>query len=148
MLISEGFEGLTVVLLKMQAFWNVMPCQTINTDVSKDVLPPASGPNSLTNVERWISNTKALRSFETSAPICEPTWRKAVLRRLVRLTNTGYTYWPLLSVSHWLSVNVTKVPEITVFTSEVETCCLTSRQVTCVCARVGNDYRLPIGATP
>jgi hypothetical protein len=33
---SEEFEDLTVVLLKMQAFWNVMPCQTINTDVSKD----------------------------------------------------------------------------------------------------------------
>lgn len=78
------------------------------------VLPPFSGPSNLKNVERQTSNMRALRSFETSATMCKPTRRKAVLRQLRRLTNTTYTYWSLLSVSHWLSVIVTKGREITV----------------------------------
>jgi len=36
MLISEAFDGLTAVLLQIEAVWNVMPRQTIHTDVSKD----------------------------------------------------------------------------------------------------------------
>jgi len=128
MLISEGFEGLTAVLLKTQAYWNVMPRQTINTDVSKDCVASIFRAKRSKNVERWTSNAKALRPFETLATICEPTRRKAVLRQLVRLTKTKYTYWPLLSVSHWLSVIVTKVRENTVTTSKVEACCLTRRQ--------------------
>jgi hypothetical protein len=66
---------------------------------------------SLRNVGRWTTNTKTLRSFDSSVPICEPTRRKAVLWRLVCVTNTRHTYWPLVRFS--LPVNVIKVKEIT-----------------------------------
>jgi len=61
MLISEGSEGLTVVLVKMQAFWNVMPCQTINTDVSKDCVASIVRDKQSKIVERWTSNNEGIK---------------------------------------------------------------------------------------
>jgi hypothetical protein len=61
--ISEKCEALTAVLLRIHAFWNITPCQMINTDVSKDrsaFIFRAKGPTTCRMLDIKVDGPKIL----------------------------------------------------------------------------------------